>query len=103
MIWLVNRRMRPAGRFAETVVTPHGPARFHDGHVRHWRCLTFVLDALHLSGPTDLGFFLHFLQTTARLPQSSWLASVELGTEICYGQGRAELRNFGLQFAQLAG
>lgn len=103
MIWLVSTGMTPAGRRIATeeiqgvVFDVWQGQREHDdeGVPRTWLATTYVNRGTLSSGKLRLAPFLR----PAR-PESAYLASVELGTEVATGNGHARVRRFELSPAR---
>lgn len=84
MIWVSNLGLTPAGKRVHSFTTPYGPAHLYDLD-NHY--LAFVLEQEMLSGTIDLLLFLRELQALKLLAGNQYLASIEFGNEIAYGQG----------------
>jgi len=84
MVWVSNHGLNPAGRRIHSFNSPYGTAHLYEMDQRY---LAFVLDKEMLAGKLDLLCFLRELQRLKLVSGERYVAGVEFGNEIAYGQG----------------
>jgi hypothetical protein len=104
MVWIANQGMTPAGAPIDSRELGGefellGGVRTHldRGVERTWTILTATARRPQMQGPIDLGSILRALTATGHLDPDSWLANVDLGTEIVAGSGRAVVRDYRIE------
>lgn len=100
MIWISNNGPAvPHGILVETLSTAYGYIDLYSGQMQvnkgiSWDCFTFYLRDMKMSGPIDLWFFLGKLIHLNLLNTEDFLASIEFGNEIWFGQGVTHVHDY---------
>lgn len=101
MVWLRSEIMKPNLIDGKAVIPDSQlAATFHEGFAQDgWPCYTFVLDSSKAASDSinqeiKLKPLLDFLLEQNKITDDQFLASIELGNEIYYGEGKTVLNDF---------
>ena len=100
MIWEDCQNMFPFGDYQEDVTTTNGTYEFYMGEPTwepqgcDWTYVAFKRKTNRTSGTVDVDELLDYLVNEGIVSQDSYLASVELGNEVCNSTGKTILKEF---------
>jgi hypothetical protein len=102
MVWVANRGMEPAGRRAYHLGEQAGGYEVYESQREHldrgvwreWKLVTLVARERRLAGSLDVGALLRELADQGFLVKDSWIANLDLGTEVVAGAGSAAIRGY---------
>jgi len=96
MVWVHNQEAIPAGSPVATAPTSLGDLTMYRGRISTWSYLALVCAAPIPKGTLDLAELLALLVYNGYVSASHYLSSVELGTEIWHGAGKAAIKRFAI-------
>ncbi|WP_020476515.1 GH12 family glycosyl hydrolase domain-containing protein [Zavarzinella formosa] len=96
MVWVCRRGLNPAGGSSQLFDTPYGQMRIYEATMDAWKYVACVLENELLAATMDLKFFIDFLVDAGRITSGQYLASVEFGNEIAFGQGETVVNNYSI-------
>jgi hypothetical protein len=103
VIFIANERIPVAGeRVAQTTLQGNAFSVYVDKYHRDatgnnantWTLISLLAEKPILRGPVDVGALFDFLLKSGHLDAQSYVANIELGTDIMRGSGSAVIRDF---------